>query len=71
MMIKEKELLKLNDAEKLAVINLLQSSLFDGNYTITEEQQHIVEDRLEKIEKGEAKFFTVSDFQDKLNQRKS
>ncbi|RYD78990.1 MAG: hypothetical protein EOP55_05830 [Sphingobacteriales bacterium] len=71
MMIKEEELLKLNDAEKLAVINLLQSSLFNSNYTVTEEQLHIVEERLEKIEKGNTKFHTVSEFQDKLKQRKS
>jgi len=71
MMIKEEELLKLNDAEKLAVINLLQSSLFNSNYTVTEEQLHIVEERLEKIEKGNTKFHTVSEFQDKLKRRKS
>lgn len=71
MMIKEEELLKLNDAEKLAVINLLQSSLFNSNYTVTEEQLHIVEERLEKIEKGNTKFYTASEFQDKLKQRKS
>ncbi|MFW0714806.1 addiction module protein [Pedobacter sp. N23S346] len=70
MMIKEEELLSLNDNEKLAVINLLQSSLFDHSYKVTTAQQHIVEERLEKIEKGETKFFTFSEFQNKLNQRK-
>jgi len=71
MIIKEKELLELKDDEKLAIINLLQSSLFDNKYAITEEQLDIVEERLEKIEKGNAKFYNISEFQDKLNQRNS
>lgn len=70
MMITEEELLKLNDDEKLAVINLLQSSLFDNHYKITEEQKCIVEERLEKIEKGETRFYSISEFETKLNQRK-
>jgi hypothetical protein len=70
MMIKAEELLKLNDDEKLAIINLLQSSLFDEHYTITKEQHLIIEERLEKIERGEAKFYSLTEFQNKINQRK-
>jgi len=71
MMITEEELLKLNDDEKLAVINLLQSSLFDNHYKITEEQKRIVEERLEGIDKGETKFYSITEFQAKLNQRRT
>lgn len=54
-MINTAELLQLNDDEKLSIINLLQSSLFDKNYVITNDQLSIVEERIEKLEKGEAK----------------
>lgn len=54
-MINTAELLQLNDDEKLSIINLLQSSLFDKNYVITDDQLSIVEERIEKLEKGEAK----------------
>jgi len=70
MMINTAELLELNDDEKLSIIDMLQSSLFNKNYVITEDQFSIVEERLEKIEKGEAKLYKLSEFQEKVNQHK-
>lgn len=70
MIIDTTQLLKLNDDEKLSIIGLLQSSLFDKDYAITEDQLSIVEERLEKIEKGSAKLYNLSDFRSKINQHK-
>jgi hypothetical protein len=70
MIIDTTQLLKLNDDEKLSIIGLLQSSLFDKDYAITEDQLSIVEERLEKIEKGSAKLYNLPEFQSKINQHK-
>ena len=68
-MINTAELLKLNDDEKLSIIDLLQSSLFDKNYIITDDQLSIVEERIEKLEKGEAKLYDLDEFRKKIQQR--
>lgn len=65
-MINTAELLQLNDDEKLSIINLLQSSLFDKNYVITDDQLSIVEERIEKLEKGESKLYTLNEFRSKI-----
>lgn len=65
-MINRAELLQLNDDEKLSIINLLQSSLFDKNYVITDDQLSIVEERIEKLEKGESKLYTLNEFRSKI-----
>lgn len=70
MMINATELLQLNDDEKLSIIDMLQSSLFNKDYVITEDQFSIVEERLEKIEKGETKLYSLAEFQEKINQHK-
>ncbi|RZK52054.1 MAG: hypothetical protein EOO87_16115 [Pedobacter sp.] len=70
MMINATELLQLNDDEKLSIIDMLQSSLFNKDYVITEDQFSIVEERLEKIEKGETKLYSLAEFQKKIDQYK-
>lgn len=68
MMINTAELLQLNDDEKLSIIDLLQSSLFDKNYVITDDQLSIVEERIEKLEKGESKLYSLDEFRKKIKQ---
>ncbi len=68
MMINTAELLQLNDDEKLSIIDLLQSSLFDKNYVITDDQLSIVEERIEKLEKGESKLYSLDEFRSKIKQ---
>lgn len=67
-MINTAELLKLNDDEKLSIIDLLQSSLFDKNYVINDDQLSIVEERIEKLEKGESKLYNLDEFKSKIKQ---
>lgn len=69
-MINEKELLALSDNEKLAIIDFLQSNLFGSSYQIPSDQQNIVAERIERIEKGDGKFYTLEQFEEKLNKRK-
>jgi hypothetical protein len=70
-MINEKELLALSDNEKLAIINFLQSNLFGASYQIPEDQQNIVAERIERIEKGDGKFYTLQQFEEQLIKRRS
>ena len=65
-MIDEKELLALSEDEKLAIIDFLQSNLFGDSYRVPIDQQNIVAERIEKIEKGETKFFSLKEFKEKL-----
>jgi hypothetical protein len=59
-----------NMDENMAVIDFLQSNSFNASYQITDEQQNIVAERIEKIEKGNAKFYSLEEFKEKLIKRK-
>jgi hypothetical protein len=69
-MIDEKELLALSEDEELAIIDFLQSNLFNSSNQVPEEQQNIVGERMEKIENGECKFYSLEEFREQLNKRK-
>ena len=69
-MIDKQELLNLTEDEKLAIIDLLQKNLWGPEYEITQEQRNVLEERIEKIEKGESRFYSLKEFQQQLAKRK-
>lgn len=58
---------KLNTSEKLELMYQIWDSISDENYQINEETRIILDERLEKIAEGKAKYTNWEDLKKKYN----